>query len=128
MTESSKKQLEQAVVMAVREYGISTTLFRNTVGAAYTGLSSGATTAMLDRLERAKLITRQPNPNDRRSLLIKVNKDSVRTVGPLFAATRQAQDELVASYSTQELEVITDFFTRFTAVWEEGRRQLRNSA
>jgi len=39
--------------------------------AQYTGLSSGATTAMLDRLEKSELIARHPNPKDRRSTHIR---------------------------------------------------------
>jgi DNA-binding MarR family transcriptional regulator len=152
MSKPTKQELERQVVIGAREYGISTTLFRNAIGqklgvnvtdmeclgllffkgiatptelSQYTGLSSGATTAMLDRLEKAKLIRRQPNPNDRRGTLIVVEKDSMRTVGPYFAATRQAQDELVSSYTPEELEVIADFFTRFTAIWEQGRANLK---
>jgi len=36
----------------------------------HTGLSSGATTAMVDRLERAGLIGRQPDPMDRRGTIL----------------------------------------------------------
>lgn len=148
---NKRTDLEHQVVMGAREYGISTVLFRNAVAvklgvnvtdmeclallffkavatptelSRYTGLSSGATTAMLDRLEKAKLIMRQPNPNDRRGVLIVVEKSSVKTVGPMFADTRQAQDALVASYSDTELQLIADFFNRFTAIWEQGRHQL----
>jgi len=137
--------------MGARQYGISTTLFRNAVGdklgvnvtdmeclallffkgiatptelSRYTGLSSGATTAMLDRLEKARLIKRQPNPNDRRGTLIMVEKSSVKTVGPMFADARKAQNELVASYSEKELEIIADFFMKFTAIWEQERDKL----
>ncbi|HEV7454412.1 MAG TPA: MarR family transcriptional regulator [Candidatus Saccharimonadales bacterium] len=152
MAKLSKKELERQVIMGAREYGISTVLFRNAVSdklgvnvtdmeclallffkgiasptelSKYTGLSSGATTAMLDRLEKAKLIKRQPNPHDRRGVLIVVEKSSVKTVGPMFAGTRKDQDELVASYSEKELEIIADFFKRFTAVWEQGRKKLQ---
>ena len=151
MTKLTKKDLERQVIMGAREYGISTVLFRNAVGdklgvnvtdmeclallffkgiatptelSQYTGLSSGATTAMLDRLEKAKLVKRAPNPDDRRGTLIVVEKSSMQTVGPLFAGTRHAQDELVASYTREQLEVISDFFQRFTAVWEAGRKNL----
>jgi DNA-binding MarR family transcriptional regulator len=147
----TKQELEHAVIMGAREYGISTTLFRNAIGsklgvnvtdmeclallffkglstptelARYTGLSTGATTAMLDRLEKAKLIQRQPNPHDRRGTLITVDKSSAKTVGPLFADTRKAQNELVASYSESELEIIADFFQRFTNIWEQGRQKI----
>jgi len=151
MATLTKQELGQQLAMAVREYDISTVLFRNALGdrlginvtdmeclallffkgiatptelSRYTGLSSGATTAMLDRLERAKLIKRRPNPDDRRGTLIEVEKSSVKTVGPMFAGTRKAQDELVASYSERELKLIRDFFQKFTAIWEEGRARL----
>lgn len=151
MASQHKKDLERQVILGAREYGISTTLFRNAVGeqigvnvtdmeclallffkgiatptelSKYTGLSSGATTAMLDRLEKAKLIKRQPNPDDRRGTLITVDKSSVKTVGPKFAEARVAQDALVAGYSEQELMVIADFFEKYTAIWEQSRDKL----
>ena len=43
------------------------------------------------------------------------------TVGPLFATTRTAQDKLLASYTEQELTLLSDFFKKLTAVWDEGR-------
>lgn len=151
MDNPSKADLEHRVIMGAREYGISTVLFRNAVGAKlgvnvtdmeclallffkgiasptelsrYTGLSSGATTAMLDRLENAKLIKRRPNPTDRRGVLIEVEQSSVKTVGPLFASTRQAQNDLMGCYSKAELALLAEFFERFTAVWEAGRSKL----
>lgn len=151
MNKSSKKALEQQVIISARKYGISSTLFRNAVGSRlgvndtdmqclgllffkgvatptelskYTGISSGATTAMLDRLEHAKLIQRKPNPKDRRGVLIQVDESSINTVGPLFADTRLAQNKLVASYTEAELQIIADFFEKFTAVWDEGREKL----
>src|SRR5579863_680518 len=41
--------------------------------AACTGLSTGGVTVMLDRLEKASLVKREPNPADRRSILVRVN-------------------------------------------------------
>src|SRR5260370_32152590 len=94
MTERNKDELKQQVIMGTREYGIGSVLFRHVIGemlgvnatdmqclgvsffkgvatpselARYTGLSSGATSAMLDDLEKGELIPRRPNPADRRS-------------------------------------------------------------
>ncbi len=152
MNKPSKKDLEQAVVLAAREYGISTTLFRNAVGtklgvnvtdmeclgllffkgiatpselSQHTGLTSGATTAMLNRLEKAGLIERKANPNDRRGVLITVNKDSMQSVGPMFAGVRHGQDKLTSRYSTDELSTIKDFFERYTELWEAERKKLK---
>jgi DNA-binding MarR family transcriptional regulator len=83
--------------------------------AHYTGLTSGSTTTMLDRLEKAQFITRKPNPNDRRGVLIEINKQYTEITGPLVAGIQKAQKELIASYSEKELKIITDFLTKFTS-------------
>lgn len=137
----SKRDLEKQVMMAACENGISSVLFRNAVGrrlnlnitdseclsfltikgvstpteiAHYTGLTSGSTTAMLDRLEKANFIKRKPNPKDRRGVLITINKTWTDTVGPMVEGIQKAQRDLIASYSDEELATIADFLTRFT--------------
>jgi len=136
----SKKDLEKQVMMAARENNISAVLFRNAtrrklglnitdseclsylsikgVSTAkdithYTGLTTGSTTAMLDRLEKAEFIRRKPNPDDRRGVLIEINEKWTETVGPLVAGIQKAQAELIANYTEEELEVIADFLSRF---------------
>ena len=142
----SKKDLEKQVVIAARDYGVSTVLFRNATGrklglnnadtecfsllllkgistptelARYTGLTTGAATAMLDRLEKAKLIKRKPNPKDRRGVLIEVNRTSTAALGSMVAGIQKVQNELIASYTSKELATIADFLTRFTKNVEE---------
>lgn len=151
MTTSHKKDLVKQVNMGAREYGISTVLFRHAVGeilgvnvtdmeclaliffkglatpselARYTGLTSGATTAMLDRLEKAHLIERRPNPQDRRGTLIVLTHERTEEVGAMFASGREAIDRLTSSYSESELETIADYFRRLVSVWEEEREKL----
>lgn len=152
MTKLRKKNLVKQVSMGAREYGISTVLFRHAVGemlgvnvtdmeclaliffkglatpselARYTGLTSGATTAMLDRLEKARLIERRPNPQDRRGTLIVLTNERTEEVGAMFASGREAIDKLTSSYSESELETIADYFRRLVIVWEEEREKLR---
>jgi len=152
MTKLRKKDLVKQVSMGAREYGISTVLFRHAVGetlgvnvtdmeclaliffkglatpselARYTGLTSGATTAMLDRLEKARLIERRPNPQDRRGTLIVLTNERTEEVGAMFASGREAIDRLTSSYSESELESIADYFRRLVIVWEEEREKLR---
>ena len=148
----AKKDLVEKVILGARQYGISNVLFRNAVGerlglnvtdmeclgllfhkeiatpselARHTGLTSGATTAMLDRLENSGLIERRPNPSDRRGTLIVLLDSGKKKVGPWFASARQAQDELVSSYTESELNVLADFFEKSTRMWEEERRKLQ---
>ena len=138
--------------MAVREYGVNLTQFRNAMNvwaglnatdmeclrllfqkgiatpselARQTGLTSGATTAMLDRLERAGLIERRPNPDDRRGTLIAPEKSSSERMASWFESARNAQDELLSSYSESELEIIADVFERFAKLWEAERGKIQ---
>ena len=152
MTKSTKTELKKRALVAVREYGVHLTLFRNTVSewaglnvtdmeclrllflkgtatptelARHTGLTSGATTAMLDRLEKAGLIERRPNPNDRRGALIAPADSSAQKAASWFESARKAQDELISSYSAEELEIVSDVFEKFTKLWDEERQKLR---
>jgi DNA-binding MarR family transcriptional regulator len=79
---------------------------------------------MLDRLERAGLIERRPNPDDRRGTLIAPAESSAEKVTSWFESARQAQDELISSYSEGELEIIADVFERFTQLWDQEREKL----
>jgi DNA-binding MarR family transcriptional regulator len=152
VTNSKKTDLKKRSLAAVRDYGVQLTLFRNAVSewagfnatdieclrflflkgiatpselARHTGLTSGATTAMLDRLEKAGLIARRPNPDDRRGVLIEAEASSSEKMASWFESARKAQDELISSYSADELEIIADVFERFTKLWEQERQKLR---
>lgn len=152
MTNSNKTDLKKRALKAVAEYGVHLTLFRNAVSewaglnvtdmecmrllflkgtaspselSKHTGLTSGATTAMLDRLEDAGLIERRPNPNDRRGTLIAAAELSAEKAASWFESARKAQDELISSYSAEELEIISDIFERFTKLWDDERNKLK---
>ena len=93
--------------------------------ARHTGLTSGAATAMLDRLEKAGLIERRPNPDDRRGTLITPAKSSAEQAASWFESARKAQDELISKYSESELEIISDAFERFTKLWDQEREKVQ---
>lgn len=92
-----------------------------------TGLTSGATTAMLDRLEKAGLIERGPNPDDRRGTLITPAKSSAERVASWFESARKAQEDLISSYSENELGIISDVFERFAKLWDQEREKVQLS-
>ena len=152
MAKPTKTDLKKRALMAVREYGIHLTLLQNAMGnrldlnvtdmqclrllflkgiatpselARHTGLTSGATTAMLDRLEKASLIERRPNPDDRRGTLIAPGKSATEKVASWFESARRAQGELISSYSENELEIISDVFERFTKLWDQEREKIQ---
>ena len=154
MADPKKIDLMIRTNVAAREYGIQITLYRNIIFeklgvngtdmeclgyllskrissptelAKYTGLSSGATTAMLDRLEKGGFIERRPNPDDRRGTLIVLAKSGAEKVAPWFAPVGKAQNELISNYSEKELQLISDFFERYAKIWEQERVKLENS-
>lgn len=135
-----KRDAKMRVVMAAQEFGIASVLFRNAIGrklglnitdigcinflfikgtstptelARYTGLTSGSTTAMLDRLEKAELIVRRPNPDDRRGLIIEIHERSREMIGPMVGGVQKVQSVLLDSYSERDLATIAGFLKRF---------------
>jgi hypothetical protein len=44
----------------------------------------------------------------------------------LFESARNAQDELISSYSESELEIIADVFERFTKLWDQEREKIQS--
>lgn len=150
-----KNELLKQVILGGRQYGISMVLFRHLIGeklginvtdmeclgllfhkgiatpselAHYTGLSSGATTAMLDRLEKNNIIKRIPNPADRRGTQIFIVKETANKIAPLFTSIRTAQEKLVASYSKEELAIIAQYFEKSITMWDDERKKLQTSA
>ena len=73
-----------------------------------TGLSSGAITGIVDRLERAGYAKREPNPKDRRSLLIKPLRQAelARRIGPAFEGLRGAMEQVIGGYTPAERALI----------------------
>jgi DNA-binding MarR family transcriptional regulator len=76
--------------------------------ATHTGLTSGAVTAMLDRLERVDLVQRLPDPSDRRRVLVQLTGKARRLTtdvyGPLVGELTRFEQ-----YSDDELRLIENF-------------------
>jgi hypothetical protein len=94
-----------------------------------TGLTTGAITGVIDRLERAGLVRRAEDPGDRRRVIIEPDAGRMeRVIGPLFGSMARAADGLCARYSTRELAVIRDFTARAHRMAYEEARKLREEA
>ena len=63
-------------------------------------VSSGGTTARLDRLERAGLVQRAADPHDRRGVLVRLTAQGRRTVDEAVTAGLARQQELLSHLST----------------------------
>lgn len=73
-----------------------------------TALTTGAITGIIDRLERAGYAKREPNPDDRRSVIVRPRNIErlARESQPIFASLTQAMDDLNAEYDDDERRLI----------------------
>lgn len=79
----------------------------------YLGISSGSATALIDRLEAVGFVKRLPNPNDRRGVLIQLDKTNARVPLALHAEVSSLYRETLAKFSDEELNAIVEFLGSF---------------
>jgi len=91
------------------------------------GLTGGAITAMVDRLEAGGFVQRERDPNDRRRVYIKAVKvqENSNAFARLYEPLQQAmREELSNRYSTQDLAVIEDFLRRAIHILQQQTQNL----
>jgi DNA-binding MarR family transcriptional regulator len=88
---------------------------------AWTGLSSGGITVALDRLEKGGYVRREPNPADRRSLLITLLPARLRKVAAMYEDVEQETRRLLATLPQSDLEAVVRFFETLEAVRTERK-------
>lgn len=92
--------------------------------AELTGLSTGAITGVLDRLERAGFVARDHDPNDRRRVVIRGTPERAPDLRPLFMPLRDAMIAFCARYTDAELTLILDFMQSSEEVMQEHMQRL----
>jgi DNA-binding MarR family transcriptional regulator len=80
--------------------------------ATVTGLTSGAITGLVDRLEQAGFVRREPDPLDRRKIRVVAVEARVRQLGIYYARLIQRTEALWAQYSEEQLRTVLDFTRR----------------
>jgi DNA-binding MarR family transcriptional regulator len=88
--------------------------------ARHAGLHPATMTGVLDRLEKGGWLTRERDPQDRRSVVLQMRRERIGEIFTLYGGMNQALDDLCASYTDEELAVIADFLTRAA---KEGHRE-----
>lgn len=94
--------------------------------AAFTGLTTGAVTGVIDRLVEAGFVRREQDVHDKRKVLVLPNFEKIgQQVFPLYQSLIGALHELCGHYSDAELSTILDFNQRMEAIMEAEIRKLR---
>ncbi|HVY20006.1 MAG TPA: MarR family transcriptional regulator [Bauldia sp.] len=75
-----------------------------------TGLTSGAITGVVDRLERGGYVRRVRDTEDRRKVYVRITQGGRTKAYGLYASLSRAVDRLAAKYSAAELEVLVRYF------------------
>ncbi len=88
--------------------------------AASTGLSSGGVTVALDRLEKAGYIRREPNPADRRSLLVNLVPTKLRKLAGMYEGIEHETRRLLATLPERDLQAVVRFFETMSRAREDA--------
>ncbi|GLW70840.1 MarR family transcriptional regulator [Kitasatospora phosalacinea] len=92
---------------------------------ARTGLTTGPTTRLVDRLEAAGYVRRVPSPDDRRKVIVEpVGRPA--ELDRVLAPARRRLGELLGSYPPEQRAVLFDYFARATEAYREAAEQLRD--
>jgi DNA-binding MarR family transcriptional regulator len=94
-----------------------------------TGLTTGAITGVIDRLERAELVRRARDPHDRRRIVLELvhNAERERVILQLYEPLGRAINALVAQYNAAEQATIQGFLTAATDILEAETAALRKA-
>ncbi len=96
--------------------------------AELTGLTTGAVTGLVDRLETAGYVQRERDPSDRRRVIVRLVPEATERIGLLFAPMAREMAELCGRYSDEELRLLLDFFDRAGNVARAHVARLRQGA
>jgi DNA-binding MarR family transcriptional regulator len=92
--------------------------------AQITGLSTSATTAVLDRLERRGFVERRRDPADRRKVVVVATGRHDSVLGSIFGEVESFTREVLADYDEDQLALLAEFLERLNRGTERLTRQV----
>lgn len=85
-----------------------------------TGLTTGAVTGLIDRLEGKELVKRQFAKDDRRKVIIEPDTKKIMSLlAPLYKEFRSKSEKLIASFSSKELKIIEAYLSKAVHIMTE---------
>lgn len=77
--------------------------------AEVTGLTTGAITGVVDRLEKAGYVRRERDESDRRKVFISVVEETAAEIGTFYVPMQEAMLKLWSGYTDDELRLLLRF-------------------
>lgn len=91
------------------------------------GLSSGATTAVVDRLERADHVRRERDARDRRRITLHYGSAAAAVGGAFFGPLGARIERVLAGFTPDELDAVRRFLEQTNAVMRAHREEVTST-
>ncbi|ETK32353.1 MarR family transcriptional regulator [Microbispora sp. ATCC PTA-5024] len=92
------------------------------------GLTTGAVTGVLNRLEQAGYARRQADPGDRRRVRVVADPTAAERVSAVYEPFYGRLAGLFAEYTPDEVGVLADWFTRATDLMRSSLEEIRRGS
>lgn len=142
MSRSDRAQLHETVISCLRQFIAGSILYNQQIAdrvglrltdmqcinaldlmgpstpgelARFTGLTTGGVTVMLDRLEKGGYLKREPNPRDRRSVLVHVNPTKVKKMQTFYGEINHRMAALLDETPERELRSVVNLLSKMNA-------------
>lgn len=139
MSRSDRAQLHETVISCLRQFIAGSILYNQQIAdrvglrltdmqcinaleligpstpgelARFTGLTTGGVTVMLDRLEKGGYLKREPNPRDRRSVLVHVNPAKVKKMQAFYGEINHRMAALLDETPERELRSVVNLLSK----------------
>jgi DNA-binding MarR family transcriptional regulator len=95
-----------------------------------TGLTTGAITRILDRLEEAGLVRRARDPNDGRKVIVRIErgKDEMSKVRSILDSVEKTWDEVASRYDEEQIAFLLEFLKYSNELSRKELAQLQQEA
>ena len=90
------------------------------------GLTTGAITGLVDRLQKAGYARRETDPGDRRKVLVTAT-DRERRISELYGSLSSGLRASVAGYSDKELALLSEFLLKLRSAVAGSAEEIRRS-
>ncbi|TQF66360.1 MarR family transcriptional regulator [Rhodococcus spelaei] len=93
--------------------------------AARTGLTTGATTRLIDRLEQGNFVRRAADSADRRRVMVEAVADTFPGVEKAVEPARRRIAEVLDRYTPAQREVLFDYFAHAAPAFRAATEEIR---